>query len=428
VESRPWLLRRWCEGRSNVSAGRDRLQTIMTNPYLLQEILDDIIDLLHDEPETLKRCCLVSKSWAPRARKHLFARIEFQSPSELESWKKTFPDVGNSPGYHARTLFVGCVQLVTPSDGEEGGWIRAFSGVKSLGLDGGDQYNRGLRASEISLVPFRELALTLKSLRMGRIYLPYAGLFDFIISFPLLEDLSLTGVDDPHFDGYRSLDGLAQTVIPSTSPPLTGSLDFHVLGGAGDIARQLLDLPNGLRFRKLALLRDHEMDVWWITELVARCSHTLESLDVGYTFRGTFIYIWPHRQLKLFPVGLDPGSFDLSKAVNLHHLVFRPELQSVKWITMALQTITPEHRDLRQISIHMPQFLTLLGTGVGRFLGDAACREWSDLDCFLVQFWESRSIRLRAGCVSMGQRLEGTEDCIGCLLPEMMKRGIADPL
>jgi len=68
---------------------------------------------------------------------------------------------------------------------------------------------------------------------MGRIYLPYPGLFDFIISFPLLEDLSLTDVDDPHFDGYRPLDGLAQTVIPSTSPPLTWSLNLHLLGWAG---------------------------------------------------------------------------------------------------------------------------------------------------------------------------------------------------
>ena len=110
------------------------LQTAMTNPHLPLEILDDIIDLLYNKPDALKRCCLVSKSWVPRTRKHLFARIELRSSSNLESWKKTFPDVANSPGYHARSLFA-CARLVAASDGEEGGWIRAFSGIKSLRID-----------------------------------------------------------------------------------------------------------------------------------------------------------------------------------------------------------------------------------------------------------------------------------------------------
>jgi hypothetical protein len=60
-------------------------QTAMSNPDLPPEILDYIIDLLHDEPETLKRCCLVSKSWVPRTRKHLFADIGFQTEEHLKS-------------------------------------------------------------------------------------------------------------------------------------------------------------------------------------------------------------------------------------------------------------------------------------------------------------------------------------------------------
>ncbi|KAF9645264.1 hypothetical protein BDM02DRAFT_3073690, partial [Thelephora ganbajun] len=55
-------------------------QTTMSSPHqshLPPEILDYIVDLLHDEPETLKQCCLVSKSWVSRTRKHLFANVEF---------------------------------------------------------------------------------------------------------------------------------------------------------------------------------------------------------------------------------------------------------------------------------------------------------------------------------------------------------------
>ena len=263
---------------------------------------------------------------------------------------------------------------------------------------------------------------------MAPIVLPYPGLFDFILSFPLLEDLGLKGYQNPRFGGDRTPDG-PQTVIHSTSPPLTGSLEFLLLGGGGDVAWQLLDLPNGLHFRKLALGRDHRPDLWWITEFVMRCSHTLEFLKITHARRRKFIRVCVRTSnLTVFQVGSDPGSFDLSRATKLRGLDFRPESQSAEWITAALRTITPEHRELRQISIHMPYYLTHLGMGVGEFVGEATCREWSDLDRLLVQFWESRSIRPKVGCVRLEQIQQSTEDCIGCLLPEMTKRGIFDPL
>jgi len=212
--------------------------------------------------------------------------IAFRSPSELQSWKKTFPDVANSPGYHACTLFVGCVQLVTASDGEEGGWVRAFSGIQRLGLDGGDRHNGGLRASEVSLSPFRGISPTLKSLRLGPILLPYPGLLDLLLSFPLLENLSLRSYED-----HDRLPDSPQTVITSASPPLTGSLAFCLDREAGDVARELLDLPNGLHLQNLALWRHRDTDFWWIAAFVKRCSHTLESLDVVCTSR-TFIHIY----------------------------------------------------------------------------------------------------------------------------------------
>ncbi|KAF9789198.1 hypothetical protein BJ322DRAFT_1000595, partial [Thelephora terrestris] len=50
-------------------------------PYLPPEILDLVTDNLSDEPSTLKACCLVSKSWVPRTRKHLFASVKFNQDS-----------------------------------------------------------------------------------------------------------------------------------------------------------------------------------------------------------------------------------------------------------------------------------------------------------------------------------------------------------
>ena len=202
------------------------------------------------------------------------------------SWKKTFPDVTNSPAYHARALLVGCPRLVTVSDAEEGGWIRAFSGVASLDIDNDDDC---FGATVLSLTPFHKFSPTLKSFRMGPIFLPYPRLFDIICSFPLLEDLSLRG-HDVSWVGDNNPYG-PQTVIPSTSPALTGSLDFHIPGGVGVTAHQLLELPNGVHFRKLVLSWAHKKDFSWIAELVVRCSHTLESLDVTQTSRRAFVHI-----------------------------------------------------------------------------------------------------------------------------------------
>ena len=96
---------------------------------------------------------------------------------------------------------------------------------------------------------------------------------------------------------------------------------------------------------------------------------------------------------------------------------------------MALQTITPEHQDLRRISIHIPFYLTN-GTGAGQTVGEAARREWLDLDRLLVQLWESRSIRPRVGYKGLGQRMkqQTTDYWVGCLLPEITRRGIVDPV
>ena len=231
----------------------------------------------------------------------------------------------------------------------------------------------------------------------------------------------MTGYDEP-WSNSSSLHE-PQTTILSTLPPFTGSLDFHLLGEAGDIARRLLDLPNGLHFRKLALTWDDATDLWWITELVTRCFHTLECLEITHTFRRTFIHTNARiDNLASLPVELEPGSFDLSTTTKLHDLVFRLESLRAEWITVA-----PEHRDLQRISIHIPYNLTLFGQIVGQFLGEAICRGWFDLDSLLVQFWESRSIRPRVGCETPGQKWKNTEYCIGCLLPEITKRGIFDP-
>ncbi|KAF9789267.1 hypothetical protein BJ322DRAFT_529404 [Thelephora terrestris] len=78
----------------------------MSCPRLPQEIYDYIVDVLRDEPKTLKNCGLVCKSWVPSVQKHIFGRVALFSISDLRAWKKTFPDAVDSPALYTRTLYI----------------------------------------------------------------------------------------------------------------------------------------------------------------------------------------------------------------------------------------------------------------------------------------------------------------------------------
>ena len=75
-----------------------------------------------------RNCCLVSESWVPRTRKHLFASIRFLTVKNLQSWKKAFPDPSTSPAHYTKTLLTDC------ADVEVGSWIGGFSQVVHLEL------------------------------------------------------------------------------------------------------------------------------------------------------------------------------------------------------------------------------------------------------------------------------------------------------
>lgn len=100
----------------------------------------------------------------------------------------------------------------------------------------------------------------------------------------------------------------------------------------------------------------------------------------------------------------------------------------MEWITTALQTITPEHREFRQITIHVAYGLTLFNVGynIRRAVGETIYKGWLDLDRLLVQLWESHSIRPKVMTATSGEKMRGTKYCIKRLLPEMTRRGLID--
>jgi hypothetical protein len=264
------------------------------NPHLPAEMLDHIADHLHDAKDTLRNCGIVSKSWVPRTRNHLFADVDFRTVEVLESWKKAFPDPSTSPARYTRTLSVGCPDAITAADAEAGGWITGFSSVVHLEVD---DHKNFFDESEVSLIPLHGLSPIVKSLRIFTPSLRFSHVFNLVLSFPLLEDLDVTIGMPENEDGAGSEEVEMPTAAQLSSPPrFTGTLELCLGGKIGPVARRLLSLPSGIHFRKIALVWLHEDDLSTITAFVEKCSHTLESLDVGWNIAcKPILRLCPHR-------------------------------------------------------------------------------------------------------------------------------------
>jgi hypothetical protein len=254
----------------------------MSDPHLPAEMLDHVVDHLHDTQDALRNCCLVSKSWVPRTRRHLFADVRFYTIKSMQSWKEVFTDPSTSPACYAKILFVGHPEVVTVADGEMGGWITGFSRVVRL-----EVVSSTYDASASLLVPFRGLSPIIKSLVVNIPVLPSSQVFNLILSFPLLEDLAvITSWDTPIDDG-DGFDWLLSATQPPNSPLFTGSLELYLGNEVIHFIRRLLLLPGGVHFRKFTLTWLHKGDHLLTMALMEGCSDTLEYLDINYKLRGT---------------------------------------------------------------------------------------------------------------------------------------------
>ena len=239
----------------------------MSSRDLPPDIFDDVVDQLSDEPDELKVCCFVSKSWVPRARKHLFANVKFNERawSCIDRWKEVFPDPSTAPAQYTRSLTL--FGLVPATAEDFLAWTHSFRHLVELRL-----YSSTLDKDQVPLSKLRGLSPTLRSLFLCITSAPLSEILDLICSFPHLEDLRFH-----HVSGKRN-DETWET--PSTSPALTGTLELT--GYNFSIVRGLLAFPDGLDFSRISVslpVRDAQP----IAELILRCSDTLKSLSIGYS-------------------------------------------------------------------------------------------------------------------------------------------------
>ena len=246
------------------------------SPSLPPEILDLVVHHLRNEPTTLKACCLVSKSWIPRARLHLFAQVSFGSVGhDIELWMATFPDPSSSPAHYTRRLNIFDLDITILASMGALAWIHHFRHIVELHLKPVLPVGSSI---PVSIAQLRGLSPALRRLHLYRSTTPFLELLDFICSFPLLEDLTLRFV--------VATDGVDSGNVDLASPKFTGTLS--TMSTDDPAVRGLLALPGGLRFTKIviACTAGH---AGLVNDLVSKCSDTLESLAVAYYSQGTFL-------------------------------------------------------------------------------------------------------------------------------------------
>ena len=240
-------------------------------PRLPPEMVDYIIDFLHDDRKTLKKCCLLSRSWVPRTRGHLFNEVKLDKPSSLKAWVKSFPNPANSPAHHARSLVLTgyCVQI---EGTEKSDWIQSFTkvtqfrvyGMKNAKLDGFHNFSPTVKSLHVTSFDSAPLSSNILAL---------------VCSFPLLEDLTVSNVGT-----INGIDQNGAAFRPLTLPKFTGTLTLE--GHLEVITTRMLDLPGDLHFKEIVWKVHHieteGYECWWMAALMKRCFHTLEYIDIDF--------------------------------------------------------------------------------------------------------------------------------------------------
>ena len=79
---------------------------VVVTPRIPQDIIDEILDHLVTDSGAryLRTCALVSKSWIPSCRRHLF-RVGSFTAASLREWLKKFPVPEDSPAHYVRDIW-----------------------------------------------------------------------------------------------------------------------------------------------------------------------------------------------------------------------------------------------------------------------------------------------------------------------------------
>ena len=235
-------------------------------PRIPQDIIDEILDHLVTDSGAghLRKCALISKSWVPSCRRHLFHTVTFTTASVRE-WFKTFPLPEESPAHHVRDLrvWIGGGNRVPEKFFEYTVWFANAGKISLLGHGGFPL----LRSPSLWRFPQHVTSLTIDTSTVTLVHVR-----DIMAQLPNLDDLSLLGFLIP----------VGESVLPGIGATVRGRFGGQLTLRGGytrkETMNMLLEIPSGLHFTEVEIscMRDRLPSV---LRLIEACSKTLVKLS-----------------------------------------------------------------------------------------------------------------------------------------------------
>ncbi|KAJ7184764.1 hypothetical protein C8R46DRAFT_466351 [Mycena filopes] len=182
-----------------------------SHPILPPEVIDMIIDNLHNHPRTLRACGLVSRNWLGRSRHYLFMKAIYVAARDLEGFHGLLKSPYNTLAFHLRNIRLTGLRY----DELTQLWplLPTFSHLNVLHIYGNPI------TFDSHLVETQKLA-SVRSVALSRaIFASYGGLNAFLLQFPMLRTLELDrvsgffrGADTEFTPLHFTLDALKMTV------------------------------------------------------------------------------------------------------------------------------------------------------------------------------------------------------------------------
>ena len=251
----------------------------MVVPYIPQELVDEIIDVLGGDKKDLLSCSLVSAGWIHRSRRHLFAAIKLHSLSDLQLW---FGSGLGSSSCHVRDLDLAqtdALKWIVPDTlagiPDE---FTSFRNVQSLSLTGLDL----TLFDEHSLTgSFGHLSGCLTSLSIKGLTVHPDALLFFVCMFPKLDNLKL--------DHLTMGKAITSFPYPTVTPRFRGKLALSNIKANGtQMIAPFVDPPLPMAFEDVCVVECKFESPKPLKDLFAACQATMKKIHVSKIFLGGF--------------------------------------------------------------------------------------------------------------------------------------------
>ena len=241
-----------------------------------QDIIDEILDHLAADSdfESLRACVLVSRSWVPSCRRHLFHTLDL-TWGKMDRWLYAFPVPEESPAYHFRALRI-TISGINWFPDKFFEHAPRFMNVRKLSFFGGERC-LGSRLPSRWKLPESVTSLTIEASNgVGLV-----EIWDIMARLPNLDDLSLWGFFVPA--DRCALRGIG-TVLRGR---FGGELVLGTVYANYECTNLLLEMLAGLPFIKVEINCAREY-IPSVIRLVEACSKTIVKLSLDVRYGGKY--------------------------------------------------------------------------------------------------------------------------------------------